>query len=169
MTTRSARDQERTRQAELDRLRILDTPPEPQFDDLARLAATVCAAPIALISLLDRDRQWFKAHIGLQTRETPRGYAFCEHAIRQPEQVTIVSDATQDERFAANPLVTAAPRIRFYAGAPLVSAGQALGTLCTIDSAPRRGLDAWQLDTLQFLAGQVVVRLEERRRALDPA
>lgn len=157
---------ERARQADLDRYQVLDTLEEQAYDDLTRMAASVCGVPIALISLLDHDRQWFKSRIGLQASETPREFAFCEHAIRRPGDVMVVNDAAQDERFATNPLVTGDPNIRFYAGAPLVSAsGQALGTLCVIDTQPRE-LDAKQLETLQFLARQVMARLEERRRAL---
>jgi GAF domain-containing protein len=157
---------ERARQAELDRYQILDTLEEQAYDDLTRMAASVCGVPVALITLLDHDRQWFKSRVGVQATETPREVAFCEHAIRQPGDVMIVNDAMQDERFAANPLVTGDPNIRFYAGAPLVSAGgQALGTLCVIDTQPRE-LDASQVETLQFLAKQVMAKLEERRLAL---
>lgn len=157
---------ERARQSELDDFRIVDTLEEQAFDDLTRMAASVCGVPIALISLLDRDRQWFKSRVGLQATETPREFAFCEHAIHAAEPVMMVRDATQDERFAANPLVTGDPSIRFYAGAPLVSSGgQRLGTICVIDRVPRE-LDARQLETLQFLADQVMRKLEERRQAL---
>ena len=157
---------ERARQSELDDFRIVDTLEEQAFDDLTRMAASVCGVPIALISLLDRDRQWFKSRVGLQATETPREFAFCEHAIHAPEPVMMVRDATQDERFAANPLVTGDPSIRFYAGAPLVSSGgQRLGTICVIDRVPRE-LDARQIETLQFLADQVMRKLEERRQAL---
>lgn len=157
---------ERARQSELDDFRIVDTLEEQAFDDLTRMAASVCGVPIALISLLDRDRQWFKSRVGLQATETPREFAFCEHAIHAAEPVMMVRDATQDERFAANPLVTGDPSIRFYAGAPLVSSGgQRLGTICVIDRVPRE-LDARQIETLQFLADQVMRKLEERRQAL---
>ncbi|MES2990885.1 MAG: GAF domain-containing protein [Pseudomonadota bacterium] len=157
---------ERARQSELDDFRIVDTLEDQAFDDLTRMAASVCGVPIALISLLDRDRQWFKSRVGLQATETPREFAFCEHAIHAAEPVMMVRDATQDERFAANPLVTGDPGIRFYAGAPLVSSGgQRLGTICVIDRVPRE-LDARQLETLQFLADQVMRKLEERRQAL---
>ena len=157
---------EMSRQAELDRYQILDTLEEQAYDDLTRMAASVCGVPVALVSLLDHDRQWFKSRMGMQATETPREFAFCEHAIRRPGDVMVVNDATRDDRFAANPLVTGDPNIRFYAGAPLVSAGgQALGTLCVIDTQPRE-LDEKQLETLQFLARQVMEKLEERRRAL---
>lgn len=157
---------ERARQAEVDRLQILDSMEEQAYDDLTRMAASVCGVSVALITLLDHDRQWFKSRVGVQATETPREFAFCEHAIRRPGDVMVVNDATLDTRFASNPLVTGDPNIRFYAGAPLVTAGgQALGTLCVIDTQPRE-LDAKQVETLQFLAKQVMAKLEERRRAL---
>ena len=164
MTTNDAAEQ--ARQADLDRYEVLDTLEEQAYDDLTRMAASVCGVPVALITLLDHDRQWFKSRVGLQATETPREFAFCEHAIRKPGDVMVVNDASLDDRFATNPLVTGDPNIRFYAGAPLVSAsGQALGTLCVIDTQPRE-LDAKQAETLQFLAKQVMDKLEERRRAL---
>lgn len=160
-------DKERARLKALEDLKVLDTLEEIAYDDLVRLAAELCDAPIALISLIDQERQWFKARIGLQVRETPRQYAFCAHAIQDPGRVLVVDDATQDERFAANPLVTGDPGIRFYAGVPLVTpAGHALGTLCVIDREPRR-IEAGKIETLQFLARQVVQKLEERRARLD--
>ena len=97
---------------------ILDTPAEAEFDDLARLASWLCGTPIGLVSLIDERRQWFKAHIGLEVRETPRDQAFCAHAL-EVEQPLLVTDAQRDARFAQNPLVTGPPHIRFYAGAPL--------------------------------------------------
>ena len=141
---------------------VLDTPPEDAFDDLASLARILCETPIALVSLVDRDRQWFKAALGLETRETPRAIAFCAHAIQQPEPL-IVPDARQDPRFADNPLVTGPPEFRFYAGFPLIDdAGAALGTLCVLDVRPRE-LDAQRLDALRILAKQVVAQLALRR------
>lgn len=128
---------ESERQAALDQLRILDTPPEERFDRLTRMAARLLNAPIALISLVDRDRQWFKSCVGLDVSETPRSISFCGHALfdRQP---LVVEDAREDERFRDNPLVTGDPYIRFYAGTPIHSAdGHALGTLCVIDRKPR--------------------------------
>ena len=161
---------EAKRQAELDALSILDSLEEDAYDDLTRMAATICDVPIALISLVDRKRQWFKSRVGLQASETPREHAFCEYAIRAPGKVMVVNDASSDPRFSANPLVTGDPGIRFYAGAPLVtSSGLALGTICVIDNKPR-ALDPQQLETLQFLANQVMAMLEERRgRMPDPS
>jgi len=118
-------------------LNLLDTPDEPVFDRITRLVARILNVPIALVSLIDTDRQWFKSRVGLDVTETPREMAFCAHAIMQSEPM-IVSDATQDVRFKENPLVTGNPNIRFYAGVPLRStAGMAIGTLCAIDSTPR--------------------------------
>ncbi|MFS0738553.1 HWE histidine kinase domain-containing protein [Sphingomonas sp. 1P06PA] len=144
---------------------ILDTPPEAGFDDLTAIAAAVCHVPIALVSLVDDHRQWFKSAHGLAARETPRSQAFCAHALVD-QMLLEVPDATQDPRFAQNPLVTGDPKIRFYAGAPLITdSGHALGTLCVIDTVPR-ALDKGQQDALQALARQVVAQLELRRLAL---
>ncbi|CAN5892783.1 hypothetical protein BH11PSE8_BH11PSE8_28720 [soil metagenome] len=158
---------ETRRQAELDSMQVLDTAPEKAFDDLVRMAADICGTPIALMSLIDRNRQWFKANVGLDAAETPREFAFCGHAIQQPGQVMIVQDATQDHRFASNPLVTGDPNIRFYAGAPLTTrTGQALGTLCVIAPAARE-LDPKQAEMLRLLADEAVKRLEQRRARLQ--
>jgi nitrogen-specific signal transduction histidine kinase/FixJ family two-component response regulator len=163
--TEQAAGQELLRQAQLDAMQVLDTDEEEAYDELTRMAARFCDAPIALISLLDGDRQWFKSRVGTQLRETPREHAFCSHAIRLPQQVMVVNDASIDERFAGNPLVTSEPSIRFYAGAPLVTSdGHALGTLCVLDSQAR-SLQRGQIEMLQFLARQVVTRLEARRLA----
>ncbi|GKT23073.1 PAS domain S-box protein [Acidovorax sp. SUPP3334] len=160
---------EMLRQAELESMRILDTEEEAAFDEFARLAASFCQTPIALVSLVDSDRQWFKAKVGLPVRETPREHSFCAHAILEPESVMMVCDTSQDERFANNALVTGEPRIKFYAGAPLItSTGQALGTLCVIDRVPRE-LETRQVEVLQFLAAQLVERLEARRASLIDA
>jgi len=154
---------EERRQEVLDRYGILDTPDEKAFDDITRLAAFVCETPTALISFVDRDRQWFKGRFGLEVRETPRVLSFCARAIETPEQVMVVPDATRDARFADNPLVTECPKIRFYAGAPMISPeGAALGTICVIDQAARQ-LSAAQVEALATLARQVVGLLELRR------
>ncbi len=148
---------------------ILDTPLEADFDDLARLAATLCDAPIALISLVDARRQWFKAHYGLDTTETPREHAFCAHAILHPNNLMVVPDALADERFWDNPLVTGDPGIRFYAGTPLVTpAGDAVGVLCVIGHTPR-SLTPLQADVLQTLGRQVLLLLEQRRAIAELA
>lgn len=150
----------------LHRYAILDTVPEQALDDLAALAAQICGTPIALISLVDKHRQWFKARVGLKMTETPREVSFCGHAIHQRD-LFIVRDATQDERFAESPLVTSEPRIRFYAGAPLVSPEDAaLGTLCVIDHVART-LTREQEQALRVLARQVMTHLELRRHARE--
>jgi GAF domain-containing protein len=145
---------------------VLDTVPEEVFDDLTELAAKICEAPIALISLVDEDRQWFKSKVGLTVSETSRNHSFCAYAITQPD-LFIVPDATKDPRFARNPLVTAEPNIRFYAGAPLITPdGHALGTLCVIDKVPRT-LRPEQKQALRILARHVVSQLELRRRSRE--
>lgn len=155
-------DLEAMRLEALQSYEVLDTKTEQAFDALTALIADVCQTPIALISLLDTDRQWFKSRHGLDATETPREYAFCDHAIRKPG-VMVVRDARQDERFADNPLVTGAPNIRFYAGSPLIDVdGYALGTLCVIDREPRQ-LTSRQLNTLAQLSRQVAHLLELRR------
>ena len=141
---------------------ILDTPPEPQFDDLTSLAARICRTPIALISLIDSDRQWFKSAVGLTVTETRRKIGLCAHAILQQE-VFEIRDTLHDKRFANNPLVTGEPRIRFYAGAPLRSpTGHMLGSLCVVDHTPRE-LTPDQRETLRALGRQVITLMELRR------
>ncbi|WP_083886991.1 GAF domain-containing hybrid sensor histidine kinase/response regulator [Nodosilinea nodulosa] len=143
----------------LDRYCILDTPPAEGFDNLTRLAAMICDAPMALISLIDQQRQWWKARLGIDATETSRDIAFCAHAILQPKLLE-VPDALKDRRFYDNPLVTSAPYIRFYAGMPLITAdGYALGTLCVLDRVSRQ-LTTSQREALTMLAIQVVAQLE---------
>ncbi|MBF9223238.1 GAF domain-containing DNA-binding protein [Hymenobacter ruricola] len=145
---------------------VLDTPSEQVFTDIAQLSAFICGTPISLVSLIDDERQWFKARVGLDTQETAREHAFCQYAMRAND-VYEVRDATTDARFADNPLVTGDPNIRFYAGAPLLSPeGQPLGTLCAIDTIPRE-LTTDQRDALRILARQVMAHLELRRIRLQ--
>jgi len=145
---------------------VLNTAPEPAYDQLAELAASICGTPIAAVSLIDSDRQWIKANVGLNFSETARDVAFCAHTIAQRD-LLVVPDATRDPRFADNPLVTSEPHIRFYAGAPLITSdGHALGTLCVLDYAPRQ-LDDQQRDALRVLSHQVVARLELRKAKTD--
>ena len=144
------------------RYSILDTAAEQAYDDITRIAAFITQSPIALISLVDRDRQWFKSRIGMAASETPREMSFCSHAIEKPSSLFVIPDALADERFSENPLVTGNPKIRFYCGAPLVTAeNHALGTLCVIDNVPRQ-LTNEQTEMLQALSRQVMVLLELR-------
>jgi signal transduction histidine kinase len=167
MITVSQRD-EGARLAALWDLELLDTDPEAGFDDLIVVARALTGAPIALISLIDAERQWFKARVGLDVSETPRSVAFCDHTIRQTG-VLVALDAASDPRFADNPLVTGHPFIRFYAGAPIHTAeGHAIGTVCVIDTKPRRSFD--HADALAALARQAASLMELRRIArLDAA
>jgi len=148
-------------------LQILDTAPDPRFDSLVRLAADLYDVPIAMVSLVDEDRQWFKSVQGLDERQTPREHAFCSHAILDPESVMVVEDTALDKRFAANPLVLGDPGIRFYAGATVRSpSGQPVGTLCIIDKQPRT-LDEAGRRRLQELAGGVSALLDLHRSAIE--
>jgi two-component system, sensor histidine kinase len=145
---------------------ILDTLPEQEYDDLAAMAAFVAQTPIALVSLVDADRQWFKARVGLDAPETPRDISFCGHVVAD-RRMLVVEDTLDDARFHDNPLVAGPPDIRFYAGAPLITPDdQFLGTLCVIDREPR-SLTAQQMDLLSALARQVASQLELRRRLVE--
>ncbi len=147
---------------------ILDTLPEQSFDDIRRLASEICNTPVALVSFIDGERQWFKSKQGIGLDETPRDIAFCAHTILETD-LLVVPDASQDRRFADNPLVRDTPAIRFYAGAPLVTAGgEALGTLCVIDMV-RRTLTPDQEDSLRALSRQVMAQLELRRYVAEQA
>lgn len=155
---------EAQRLAALRQFQVLDTPADPAFDDLTILAAHICRTPMALISLVDETRQWFKSTFGISAVETPRDQAFCAHAILQADELFQVSDAALDPRFADNPLVQGEPHIRFYAGAPLVTSdGYALGTLCVLDRSPRL-LTAEQLAALRALGRNVVAQMELLRQ-----
>jgi len=159
---------EAIRLAALRQYEVLDTLPEQALDDLAALAARICEAPVAMISLVDEQRVWFKSKVGMEISETPRETSFCTHAMRQSDLFT-VQDARLDPRFAANPLVTGDPGIRFYAGAALVSHnGHGLGTLCVIDRIPRT-LSPSQEQSMRVLARQVMTHLELRRHTLSLA
>ena len=145
----ATQDEER-RLAALNDLGILDTPAEERFDRITRLAASIFKAPMALVSLVDRERQWFKSARGLDLFETPRETSFCAHAINSRE-VLVIPDTFQDLRFADNPLVTHEPRIRFYAGCPIFVGAHCVGTLCVLDNRPRQ-IDAEAVSLLCDLA-----------------
>ncbi len=151
---------------ELRLFQVLDTAAETAFDDLTRLAASICEVPISVVSLVDEHRQWFKSQKGLTVSETPREHAFCAHTILN-DGIMVVENADQDPRFCSNPLVTGEPHIRFYAGAPLeVRPGVVLGALCVIDRVPRK-LDDRQLESLRVLRDAIVTQLELRRALAD--
>lgn len=150
----------------LHRYNILDTSREAEFDDLTCLAAYICQAPIAVVTFVDADRQWFKSEVGLGVSETPRNVSICTHAIRNKD-ILIVPDLMKDERFVHNPLITGEPHLRFYAGVPLeTNDGFALGTICVLDTQPRE-LDEQQKAALRSLARQVMALLELRRSILQ--
>lgn len=158
---------EAARLAALERYAVLDSEAEQAYDDITLLAAQIAETPVALISFVESDRQWFKSHRGVEMSETPREHAFAAHAILKPGEQLIVPDAQLDERFARNPLVTGPPQIRFYLGSPLVTSDRhALGSLCVIDRVPR-ALTPDQRESLSALARMVVDQLELRRHAVD--
>ena len=163
MVRSTSLERESARIHELRSFAVLDSPPEEAFDAIVRLAANVCETPVALISLVDEARQWFKARVGWDVEEIPREIAFCAHAI-EGSDLCLVPDARNDQRFCDNPLVIGEPHIRFYAGMPLLSSdGFALGTLCVIDRVPRNALTSQQSRCLALLAREVVTQLELRR------
>jgi len=157
---------EQERLEALRRIGILDTAPEHAYDQLTELAASICGTPVAILSLIDSDRQWFKSKVGLEITETSRDIAFCAHTIVE-RHLLVVPDTTADSRFADNPAVTSEPHIRFYAGAPLITPdGHALGTLCVLDYVPRQ-LSNQQREALQILSSQAVAQLELRKAKAD--
>ena len=157
---------EKARLAALRRYRILDTDPEKAFDDLTILASYICETPVALISLIDSNRQWFKSKVGVNVSETPREVSFCATAIQQPD-LFVVPDASKDPRFSSNPFVVSDPKIRFYAGAPFSSSdGHPLGTLCVVDMVPRQ-LTKSQESALLSLSRQVQAQFELRKNLIE--
>lgn len=163
MITPTEPENEKERLENLKSFSILDTLPEEDYDNITKIAAEICNMPIALISLVDDKRQWFKSHHGLEATETPKEYAFCAHAINDPKNVFVVQDARKDERFHDNPLVSGNPEVVFYAGVPLTSEnGLPLGTLCVIDHKPNL-LSQSQIQSLSALSNQVMKLLELRK------
>jgi anti-sigma regulatory factor (Ser/Thr protein kinase) len=157
---------EKNRLQALRRYKILDTDPEKAFDDLTILASHICQTPVALISLIDSDRQWFKSKHGVNVSETPREVSFCAVAIQQPD-LFVVPDASKDPRFSSNPFVVSDPKIRFYAGAPFSSSdGHPLGTLCVVDVVPR-ALTPSQEAALLALSRQVQAQFELRKNLIE--
>lgn len=154
---------EATRMEALNEYKVLDTLPEQAYDDIAYLASYICKTPVAMISLVDNHRQWFKSKVGTDLTGSSRDVAFCAHAILTPGDVMVVPDAHKDPRFMTSPLVTGDPLVRFYAGAPLVAPnGEAVGTLCVVDHVPRE-LSSDEADALRALSRQVVTQFELRK------
>lgn len=158
---------EEARLKELTLLEILDTIPEEEYDQITELASQICEVPVSLVTLIDKDRQWFKSAHGIDAKETPRDYAFCAHAINKPNEIFEVHDLRLDKRFHDHPLVANDPNVVFYTGVPLVlSDGNALGTLCVIDTKPKK-LNDFQKKALDTLSRQVVKSLELRKKNLE--
>jgi GAF domain-containing protein len=155
---------EAERLAALREYEVLDTPPEQVFDDLTWLASFICGTPMALVTLIDRHRQWFKSRVGFDSTESPRSESICAHAVLKPDAIFEVPDTTKDRRFAGMPAIVSGPCVRFYAGAPLVGArGYAVGTICVMDREPR-SLSPDQRHALGILASVAVSQLELRIR-----
>ena len=159
-------DNEAKRLNALNEYKILGTKPEQSYDDITKIASSVCSTPIALLSLIDADRQWFKSKVGVDIKETPRDWSFCAHAIHSSDPL-IVPDALMDDRFRDNPLVCGDPKIRLYAGFPLEnSEALRMGTLCVIDRVPRQ-LNDKECGVMKALARQVVSFLELRKKSIN--
>ncbi len=157
---------ESARQRAVDMYRLVDTLPETAYEDVVKLASVICEVPIALVSLIDRDRQWFKAKIGVDFSGSGRDVAFCNHAIRNPDQLMEVADTREDPRFAANPMVTGENNFRFYAGMPLVTPeGAPIGTVCVLDREPR-SLSESQRSAMEVLARLTMALMDGRHREL---
>ncbi|WP_293789710.1 GAF domain-containing sensor histidine kinase [uncultured Pedobacter sp.] len=157
-------ENEKQRLEALESYQIMDSLPEEDFDELTKMASQICGTPIALITLVDSSRQWFKSKLGIDVQQTPRAHAFCAHTIIDPTGVMVVSNAKEDQRFAENPLVTGDPNIAFYAGISLLTPeGMPLGSLCVIDTVPRT-LNEQQLWSLKVLGKQVIAQMELRKK-----
>lgn len=162
MTSPALSIDEKARLGALNRYSILDTLPEQIYDDVTALASLICGTPISLVTLLDADRQWFKSTVGVEIRETPRSVSFCAHTIGTGRTL-IVADAQRDPRFMDNPAVVGDPKVRFYAGAPIVEpGGHVLGTVCVIDTTPR-SISPIQVAALEALARHTMALMEMRR------
>lgn len=156
---------EQERLSALYEIGILDTMPEEDFDHITMIASELCQAPMSLVSIIDKERQWFKSAVGVNVTETPRELSFCAHAILNPDELFVVPDSRKDERFHDNPYVTGEPHVAFYAGVPLVTeSGHALGTLCVLDKKPKE-LSDHQKRSLRALANQAAALLELRRKS----
>lgn len=161
MTTPASTIDEEARISALQRYSILDTLPEQIYDDVTALASLICGTPMALVSLVDTDRQWFKAAVGIEAKETPRSVSFCAHTLGT-RTTLIVRDAQEDPRFKDNPMVTGDPNVRFYAGAPIIEPnGHVLGTVCVIDSKPH-AITPIQIAALEALARHTMALIEMR-------